>query len=223
MFLFSQVLSVIGPEHDNGVVDGHADGEGDAGERNDVDGAVENEEAEEGGDGADGNAHHADEGEGNGPEEEEHHDGGQNGAEGEVSPDVGDGVLYVDDVVVEELHAHAGRVKHLAVDLFDGRDDGFADGEGMTSESVLVLNTAPTSGQPFATGMTLTETDTLTCMPRLWDDVDGDPQGFLYSWTIDGLEVATTMTATGTVFEKGDAIICCTCLLYTSPSPRDRG
>ena len=89
-------------------------------------------------------------------------------------------------------------------------NDGFADGEGMTSESVLVLNTAPTSGQPFATGMTLTETDTLTCMPRLWDDVDGDPQGFLYSWTIDGLEVATTMTATGTVFEKGDAIICCT-------------
>lgn len=60
-------------------------------------------------------------------------------------------------------------------------NDGFADGEGMTSESVLVLNTAPTSGQPFATGMTLTETDTLTCMPRLWDDVDGDPQGFLYS------------------------------------------
>lgn len=88
-------------------------------------------------------------------------------------------------------------------------NDGSASSEPLESNHVTVANTPPdfagvTLGPAQATGAT-----TLTCAPSGFVDVDNDPEGWLYAWTIDGQavpgEVGSTLSG---LFSRGDVVVC---------------
>ena len=108
-------------EDDDGVVDRHADGEGDPGQRNHVDGAAEEEEADESRDDADRHPEHSHQRGRRGPEKEEHHERGQGGADEDILNHVGDGVFDIADVLTAQRHLEAGRSEDVLVELLDER------------------------------------------------------------------------------------------------------
>lgn len=109
-------------EDDDAVVDDHADGEGDSGERDDVQRAAHGDDDEEAGDDADGNGER--DGEGRPPvaEKDEHDDDGEAAAEDDVAVDEGDGLVDVDGFVINlhELQGHFARLEDLLVHARDG-------------------------------------------------------------------------------------------------------
>ncbi len=98
--------------------------------------------------------------------------------------------------------------KHQAIAVEVVPSDGFGDGAPLLSAEAVALNSPPT-----ATGATLDpseafESTTLTCIPAGFSDADGDPEGWLYAWTVDGSTVGTASTLTGSGFDRGDSVTC---------------
>ena len=112
-------LQVDALQDDNGVVQRHTDGKRDAGQRNHVNGATHQEQANESRDGAYGDADDADERRLKRSQEQEHHERREACANREIGPNVLDRGFDVDHVVRSQLHLHAGRFEHIAVDLRD--------------------------------------------------------------------------------------------------------
>ena len=106
-------------QHHDAVVQRHADGKGDPGQRDHIDGAPADEQAQEGREGADGNAQGADEGGGWRPEEQVQHEGGEQGAEDQIIAHVAHGVGDVLDVIEVVLHAHTPLLQQSVVQFPD--------------------------------------------------------------------------------------------------------
>ena len=53
-----------------------------------------------------------------------------------------------------------------------------------------------------------TAADVLSCTSSGWYDADGDPEGYLYEWVVNGVVKGTDATADGTVFKKGNRVVC---------------
>ncbi len=88
--------------------------------------------------------------------------------------------------------------------------DGWADGVPVFSNPVVIQNTAPVLG---AAGLTPPEGNAetvFTCLPLDWFDLDGDPEGYLYQWTVNGDPVPDYGEATITTpfIKKGDVVAC---------------
>lgn len=84
----------------------------------------------------------------------------------------------------------------------DGRESGIA----VSSGAYVVRNTAPTLASASLTPTAPTETDTVSVVLGSTADADGDSVTMQYSWTVNGVEVATTETLDGSLFDKGDTI-----------------
>jgi hypothetical protein len=86
--------------------------------------------------------------------------------------------------------------------------DGEATSEG-PSNVVTIESTPPSITSVSISPATAFETSTLTCVAAGWSDIDGDPEGYTYSWSVNGSPVApTTSTLTGTYFSKGNSVTC---------------
>lgn len=87
-------------------------------------------------------------------------------------------------------------------------NDGTASGTAVTSNSVTVGNTAPTaSSVTLAPGSVYTDTD-ITATPSGWNDVDGDSEGYVYAWYVEGSLISgeTSDTLDSSNFVKGEAV-----------------
>ena len=72
--------------------------------------------------------------------------------------------------------------------------DGTDDGEAVTSESIIISNTAPAFSSVSVTPSSPSSTDTLTCSYSGFSDADGDADASTYSWTVAGAEVVLEVT-----------------------------
>nr|WP_233198666.1 MULTISPECIES: hypothetical protein [Luteimonas] len=106
-------------QHDDGVVDGHADRKRDAGHRDHVERAPGQQQADERGDRADRNRDDAGQRRPARAQEREHHQRRQQRAEREVGPDIGHRVLDVAHVVAGQRHLQPQRRQQLGVDALD--------------------------------------------------------------------------------------------------------
>lgn len=87
-------------------------------------------------------------------------------------------------------------------------DDGLSEGASVISNVVVATNTPPT-----ATGATVdptagTEVSTFTCTGEGFDDADGDSEGWLYTWEINGVFQVDGATLDGAWFDRGDYLVC---------------
>ncbi len=87
-------------------------------------------------------------------------------------------------------------------------NDGSADGGAVTSNTVTAVNTAPT-----ATGATVDpaagfEDTVFTCSGEGFADVDGDAEGWLYTWVINGIFNVPGASLDGASFNRGDYLVC---------------
>lgn len=90
-----------------------------------------------------------------------------------------------------------------------GDDDGGA-GSPATSVVVTLGNAPPLATSAVVNPLQVHEDEVVTCAPSGWQDPDGDPEGYLYQWTLNDLVVAgqTGPTLSGEFFDKGDVITC---------------
>ena len=86
-------------------------------------------------------------------------------------------------------------------------NDGTEDGAALSSDTVTVVNTAPSIASVSVTPSDATVTDTLSCSYSGFADADGDSDASTYSWTIGGTEVGTSATLSSG-YEAGDEVTC---------------
>lgn len=86
--------------------------------------------------------------------------------------------------------------------------DGVATSEPLRTDEVVVLNSPPAITGVTLDPTSMTETTTATCVPAGWFDADADPPGYLYSWTVNGVEAGTDATLDGAAWSRGDRVSC---------------
>ena len=84
--------------------------------------------------------------------------------------------------------------------------DGEVEGATVVSDSVTVLNSAPTIASAALSTPGPTEADTLSVVLAGADDADDDALSYSYSWSVNGVAVASTPTLDGSSFKRGDTI-----------------
>ena len=93
---------------------------------------------------------------------------------------------------------------YVMVTPSDGTDTGFA----VPSSSVTIQNSPPSIAGVSVTPSTLRTGDTATCVPSGWSDIDGDAEGYRYSWRVNGVSAGSGATLDGMFFERGDVVLC---------------
>jgi len=86
--------------------------------------------------------------------------------------------------------------------------DGTDDGSTVASNTVTVLNTAPSISGVSLSPSSPTSSDTITATPTGWSDSDGDDQGYVWTWYVNSSEIVgvTTSTLESSNFGVGDTI-----------------
>ncbi len=129
----------------------------------------------------------------------------------------GDPVSFLYQWFVDGLPAGIGTDTLAAPDFARGQDvwcqvtpdDGTDLGLGVLSNVVTVGNLAPEVASVDLAPDPAFEADILTCTPVGATDADGDPVGFTYGWTVNGLPIAVVSNnLDGTWFDKNDAVQC---------------
>ena len=89
-------------------------------------------------------------------------------------------------------------------------NDGFVDGEAVQSDTVTVVNAAPSITSVTVTPEPPVRTDTtLSCAPEGFSDPDGDSATYSYAWSVNGTDAGVgTAELTGDAFSKGDLVDC---------------
>jgi len=86
--------------------------------------------------------------------------------------------------------------------------DGFEDGTTVRSNEIVIANTAPSAtGAQISPDAIYTLTDA-TCAGLGFTDIDGDPAGFEYRWTVDGVEAGTGPTLVSSAFSRSAVLVC---------------
>ena len=85
--------------------------------------------------------------------------------------------------------------------------DGEVEGATVRSGLLTVLNTAPTLASAALSNTSPTAADTLSVVLAGANDADGDAISYAYSWSVNGVAVATTDTLDGASFKRGDTIV----------------
>lgn len=86
-------------------------------------------------------------------------------------------------------------------------NDGFVDGEGVSAQ-VTAVNSAPSLESAYVDPSLLREADSASCVPAGWSDADGDAAGYQLAWRVNGTEVSSEGTLSGSSFDKGDSVVC---------------
>ncbi len=87
-------------------------------------------------------------------------------------------------------------------------NDGDADGALYSSLPLLIGNAPPSITSVAIAPIPAFEKSTLTCTPSGWFDPDGDPEGYLYRWLVNGTVKSANTTLVGNSFNKGDEVWC---------------
>ncbi len=89
-------------------------------------------------------------------------------------------------------------------------DDGTDQGSPLTSDIIVISNSAPVADPPAISPTEPREASTLECIPGALSDVDGDEVAVSYAWYVNDVEVSaqTGSTLTGDDFSKGDSVVC---------------
>ena len=86
--------------------------------------------------------------------------------------------------------------------------DGTLDGTPATATTTIVNSVPGISGAAITPDPGY-EVSTLLCGGVGWSDLDGDPEGYQATWTVNGTPIAaTTTTLTGADFSRGDQVQC---------------
>ena len=92
-------------------------------------------------------------------------------------------------------------------------DDGTSLGLAATSDTATVINTGSTVAAcaiQSSSGMMRTG-DTLTATLSGWDDVDGDPEGGTFEWSVNGGIIGAGDSLSSSAFVRGDTVeVSCT-------------
>jgi hypothetical protein len=119
---------------------------------------------------------------------------------------------YVDDTLRME-----GSASTLGGAYFDKNQDVFVvvtpsdghdDGEPGTSDVVTILNSPPTASGVSISPAELYESSVATCSVDDLDDPDGDDITASYDWYVDGAWVSSAASVDGSLFSRGDQLIC---------------
>ena len=87
-------------------------------------------------------------------------------------------------------------------------EDGFGSGAWVDAPEVVVAGTPPTVGSARITPSELFTTSAATCTPEGWYDADGDPEGYLWAWTVDGAPAGDGQVLDGNAFTKDQVVTC---------------
>ncbi len=118
--------------------------------------------------------------------------------DGSVLPDATDRLLF-----------HEQFDKHSVVSVTVTPNDGFVDGDSVTSEDKTIQNSPPTLTGASLTPTEIYESSTVYCVPEGYADLDGDTASYTYSWTVDGSDAGSTADGVdGFYFDKGQAVAC---------------
>ncbi len=88
-------------------------------------------------------------------------------------------------------------------------NDGTLDSDP-GEDTVTIENQLPTVDDAILGPAPAFETSTLTCSGLNWQDADGDPEGYQYTWVVEGSVVSgvTTATLDGTWFDRDQTVQC---------------
>lgn len=83
-------------------------------------------------------------------------------------------------------------------------------GAGDTAESapLRISNSLPSGSGASIGPLPVYEASTVSCLPTGWSDADGDPEGWRFAWTVNGVAAGATSTLSGASFSKGDRLVC---------------
>ncbi len=119
---------------------------------------------------------------------------------------------YVDDALVQDSSdstlTGASFDKHQQVYVRATPSDGLEAGEGLDSASITIQNTAPSITNVTLDPEEIYGDSSVSCAAAGWSDDDGDAEGYLYAWTVDGAEVSAAETLDGSSFARGDELVC---------------
>ncbi len=87
-------------------------------------------------------------------------------------------------------------------------NDGFVDGEGLTSNTIEIVNTPPILLGASLDPAEVFEASTVTCVPTGWSDDDDDSESYEYAWYVEGTELSSDETIDGDSFDRGDDLYC---------------
>ncbi len=87
-------------------------------------------------------------------------------------------------------------------------NDGLNDGAAVISNVVEAVNTEPSGVGATVDPASGTEETTFTCTGEGFDDIDGDTEGWLYTWEINGIFQVDGPTLDGGWFDRGDWVVC---------------
>lgn len=119
---------------------------------------------------------------------------------------------FLDGVVVPDVEGGTlaasltGKGEQIRVEAFP--HDGFEAGNTVTAGPVRVVNTPPSAtSAAVAPGTLYTDSDA-SCAVVGWEDLDGDAEGYVYSWEVDGVAVGTEAVLPGAAFSRDARIRC---------------
>ncbi len=89
-------------------------------------------------------------------------------------------------------------------------DDGIEQGVPVTSDPVVISNSAPVADAPSLSPSNPAEESVIECVPGPFNDPDGDTVSLTYAWYVNDILVSgqTGNTLTGADFDKGDTVAC---------------
>ncbi|MEO0604040.1 MAG: hypothetical protein AAF211_21565, partial [Myxococcota bacterium] len=87
-------------------------------------------------------------------------------------------------------------------------DDGEDEGAAATSAELEVANSRPTYADATVSPDEVFEDSLVSCLGTGFADVDGDPEGAVVEWTVNGGPAIVSAVLTGNDFAKGDVLEC---------------
>lgn len=98
--------------------------------------------------------------------------------------------------------------KHQLLSVEVTPNDGVVDGAAFDSVDAVAINSLPSASAPSIDPAAAYESSTLSCLPAGFTDADADPEGWTYSWSVNGRVAGSASTLDGTAFDKGDRVAC---------------
>lgn len=129
----------------------------------------------------------------------------------------GDAIVYTYDWYVGDAVVQSGTVDTLTGAMFGKGDivyvavtpsaDGLP-GVPVPSNALVIGNSAPSFDGVTVEPQELHKGDVATCTPTGFADPDGDAPQWVWSWSVNGEEVAATETLDGAYYSRDDDVSC---------------
>jgi len=114
----------------------------------------------------------------------------------------------VETAVTGDTLTSADFAKGDAIQVVATPNDGFSDGAPLASNTVVAVNTEPSGTDALVSPAAGAEDTVFTCTGDGYLDIDGDAEGWLYTWEINGFLEVPGSTVDGAWFDHGDWIVC---------------